>query len=328
MAAPRTTPLPEDLPASLARVRAKFLTYLRVECGLSEATLEAYGRDLTVCLASIAEAGAAEPASITPQHLARHIASLAGRGLSGSTAARHLATLRVFGRWLAARGFTDANPAELLERPMRWRRLPGVLSPGQMRRLIEAPAAAETAASTGGQAALRLWVRDRAMLEIMYACGLRASEVGAIGETDYTSELGVLRVFGKGRKMRLVPMGEPAQAWLERYLAECRPKLVQVGLAVGERRDDGRLFLTRGGRPIERVRVWQVVKKWAAAAGLSDVHPHTLRHSFATHLLHGGADLRTVQELLGHADISTTQIYTHVDKRHARDTLERCHPRA
>ncbi|MEM7622641.1 MAG: tyrosine-type recombinase/integrase, partial [Planctomycetota bacterium] len=172
-----------------------------------------------------------------------------------------------------------------------------------------------------------LWIRDRAVLEIMYASGLRASEVGAIGTSEYTSSIGVLRVLGKGDKQRLVPMGEPAQVWLERYLAEVRPKLVAAGLASGDRRDKGRIFLTRSGRPIERVRVWQIVKKWSAVAGLAGVHPHMLRHSFATHLLHGGADLRVVQELLGHADIGTTQVYTHVDKRHIRATLDTCHPR-
>ncbi len=304
-----------------------FLGYLRVECGMAPATIEAYGRDLRRLLIDLTESGADTPDGVTPQHLAGHIARLGRDGLSGATVARHLATIRVFFRWLLARREIKDNPTELLLTPTRWKRVPGVLSPGQMRRLVEAPAPSDKPA-----AGAPLWVRDRAILELMYSSGLRASEVGAIGLTDVLDTLGALRVLGKGSKQRLVPMGEPAQDWLGRYLDECRPALAARGRDPakhgGKLLDQGRVFLTKSGRPIERVRVWQIVKKYAARSGLADVHPHTLRHSFATHLLAGGADLRVVQELLGHADITTTQIYTHVDQSQLKTMHARCHPRA
>lgn len=325
MAAPRTTPDLDSLPESYRRLHRAFSTYLRVECGLLPASVEAYGRDLRVFFGDLAAQPNApgSPEAASPRDLADHLARLSReQGLSGGTVTRHLATLRVFGKWLAGTGRAEDNPAQLLERPTRWKKVPGVLSPKQMRQLVEAPQPPEK--ESGGPP---LWLRDRAILELMYASGLRASEVGALELSGYISTAGVLRVLGKGDKQRLVPMGEPAQEALEQYLRDCRPKLVEVGLAAGERRDEGRVFLTRSGRPIERVRVWQVVKKWAAAAGLANVHPHMLRHSFATHLLAGGADLRLVQELLGHADISTTQIYTHVDQSRLKSVHEKFHPR-
>jgi len=168
----------------------------------------------------------------------------------------------------------------------------------------------------------RLYLRDRALLELLYSCGLRASEVADLQVNDYKRALGVVLVTGKGDKQRLVPIGVPAQRAVETYLDECRPRVARdPGLA------QDRLLLSRTGRPLERVAVWQLVKKAARAAGLQKVHPHVLRHSFATHLLAGGADLRVVQELLGHADIATTQIYTHVDRTHLKDVHRQYHPR-
>lgn len=343
VAAPKTIPEPTSLPEGLRRSHAAFLGFIRIECGLSVGTAEAYGRDLAGALAFAALEGAKTAGEITPRMVAGHVAALGRRGLSAATVTRHLATLRVYGRWLVARGEAEENPAAALARPARWKLLPGVLTPEQMRRLVESPCAGagaglkagavgeegEEAAGGGGAGGVgeRLWIRDRAMLELMYASGLRASEVGAIGVGDYSATLGTVRVLGKGGKQRLVPMGEPAQAWLERYLAEVRPGLAMVGLGAGERRDRGRVFLTLRGSPMGRVRLWQIVKRWAGACGLGHVHPHMLRHSFATHLLHGGADLRVVQELLGHADIGTTQIYTHVDRRELKRVVRQHHPR-
>jgi integrase/recombinase XerD len=307
-----------------AKLAQAFLGYIRVEVGMRPLSVEAYARDIRDLLDDLAGRGVGSPEAITPSHLAEHAARLsADRGLAGSSVARHLATIRVFGRWLAATGRTDADITSLLETPSRWKKVPGVLSPGQMKRLLAAPEPPERADAS----ALPLWQRDRAILELMYSSGLRASEVGQLEVSGVVQELGVLRVLGKGDKQRLVPMGEPAQQTLNEYLEHCRPRLVEIGLAKGDRRDDGRVFLTRSGRPIERVRVWQLVKKWAGIAGLGHVHPHTLRHSFATHLLAGGADLRLVQELLGHADIATTQIYTHVDRSALKATHARFHPR-
>jgi len=182
-----------------------------------------------------------------------------------------------------------------------------------MRRLLRAPE------EQGGP----LWRRDRAMLELMYASGLRASEVALVREVDLNERTRTILVHGKGSKQRLVPVGRPALGAIEAYRVETRPELVRRGGG----RDEGRLLLSRTGRPLERVAVWQIVRRCAAAAGLGPVHPHVLRHSFATHLLGGGADLRVVQELLGHADIATTQVYTHVDADRLRDVVRRHHPR-
>jgi len=307
----------EPWSSAMEHARRDFLVYLRIECGLAASTLESYGRDLRELLRDLTSAGVVEPGQITARVFAEHIVSLTrDRELAGTSVARHMATMRVFSRWLMARGLVESDPSELLDRPAVGRKLPGVLSPGQMRRLLEAPGA------DSGDGGRGLCVRDRAMLEVMYACGLRASEVGDLELSGYEPTASVLRVTGKGGKQRLVPMGVPASRRLDEYLGSCRPGLVRP-----DGRDRGRIFLSRTGRALERVAVWQIVKRHAKAAGLGHVHPHVLRHSFATHLLTGGADLRVVQELLGHADLSTTQIYTHVDRTRLREVHGRHHPR-
>jgi integrase/recombinase XerD len=291
-----------------------FLTYLRVEAGLAPATLEAYGRDLNDLTEHLASLHIAEPQAVQPTHLAEHVRYLhRQRELEPTSIARHLATIRVFFRFLHSNRLIDSDPTRLLETPTRWKRLPGVLTPRQMKLLLAAPA------SEFG----RLWLRDKAMLELMYAAGLRASEVGALRVADFKSDLGVLLVTGKGSKQRLVPIGVPAQECLEQYLTELRPKQTPCD----DPRHDNRLLLSNTGRPLERVAVWQIVRKLALRAGLRNVHPHMLRHSFATHLLAGGADLRVVQELLGHCDIATTQIYTHVDRSRLAEVVRKHHPR-
>lgn len=302
----------------------RFLASLRVEAGLAPATIEAYRRDLRDLGAFLAEhESTTDPAGVAPAMLIRHVRSMtADRGYAPATVARRIATMKVFFRWLAGNAVLESSPADHLDQPARWRKLPGVLSPREMRQLLDAPQ--PPAKSRAGAAPL--WLRDRAILELMYASGLRASEVGAVGVHDVLEHLRAVRVIGKGDKERLVPMGEPAASAVELYVKDCRSVIVTAERAA-ERRDKGRLFLTRTGRPIERVRVWQIVKRCAHEAGLRDVHPHTLRHSFATHLLAGGADLRVVQSLLGHADISTTQIYTHVDKTALRNVIKTRHPR-
>lgn len=299
----------------------QFLLFIRVECGLSANTLAAYSRDLTDLLTDLQSRGATTPGGISPRELSDHLARLkTDRSLAATSIIRHLATIKVFFRWLQGRGFITENPSDVLDRPTRWRRLPGVLSQRQLKSLLDAPKPVPWDGK--GEPPAPLWLRDRAMLELMYASGLRASEVGAVQRTDFYETLGAVRVTGKGNKQRLVPVGKPALAALQRYMSECRPLLVQP-----DGRDGGRLLLSRSGRPLERVAVWQIVKRNAAAAGLKGVHPHVLRHSFATHLLAGGADLRVVQELLGHADIGTTQIYTHVDRSHLKDVHRKHHPR-
>lgn len=303
-----------DSPSGFDRPVRDFLTWTRIEAGLAPATREAYARDLQELAGFLRARGFQNPGDVGPAELAEHIQHLAReRGLQPSSITRHLATIRVFFRWLCANNRIQLDPARLLERPTKWRRVPGVMSPRDMRRLVEAPQPEHG----------RLWVRDRCMLELMYAAGLRASEVGALRLDEFHETLASVTVTGKGSKQRIVPIGDPAMHWTTRYLQEVRPDLVRFQ----DGRDQQRLLLSFTGRPLERVAVWQIVRKFAAVAGLKDIHPHKLRHSFATHLLIGGADLRVVQEMLGHADIGTTQVYTHVDRSHLREVVQSHHPR-
>lgn len=305
---------PKDSNSPFAPQVREFVTYLRVEAGLSPATLEAYSRDLRDLTDHLVELKIDRLAKIQPAHLAEHVRYLhRRRELEPTSIARHLATIRVFFRFLCANRHIKDDPTRLLETPTRWKRLPGVLSPKQMKALLASPHP-----DLG-----RLWLRDKAMLELMYAAGLRASEVGALRINEYNPTLGVLLVTGKGSKQRLVPIGKPAQEWTQRFVDELRPELARFD----DDRDEKRLLLSNTGRPLERVAVWQIVRRCANHAGLHKVHPHMMRHSFATHLLAGGADLRVVQELLGHSDIATTQIYTHVDRSRLRDVVRNHHPR-
>ncbi|MDX2130471.1 MAG: tyrosine recombinase [Planctomycetota bacterium] len=313
------SPRPEDLPPALRKVRDRFLAYLRVECGLLPNSLAAYGWDVLLLLGDLGAHGGTSLDAATPRAVAQHLAGLKTRRLmGGASVTRHLASIRVFFRWCVATGALDRDPTEPLERPHRWKRLPDVLSPAQVRKLLHACAPGDD-----DDDAPALWQRDRVLLELLYSSGLRASEAAGAMDADVLDTLGVLRVTGKGNKQRLVPFGQPARDAIDAYRRDCRPRLLRP-----DGRDRGRLLLSATGRPLERVAVWQIVRRAAVRAGLRDVHPHTLRHSFATHLLIGGADLRVVQELLGHADIGTTQIYTHVDRSRLKSVHAKHHPRA
>ncbi len=310
----------QPLPDHYARLHAHFLGFIRVECGLSHNTLQAYGRDLHDLLSDLAAKSITSLAGASARDVSTHIAELKSkRQMAGSSVIRHLAAIKVFFRWALSLGHIERDPTEVLDRPTRWKKLPDVLSPRQVAALLAAPQPPDNPDDDGPP----LWLRDRALLELLYASGLRASEVAGLLMSDVHPTLGVVRVTGKGSKQRLVPMGKPAQQALDTYLRDCRPLLHKP-----DGRDKGRVLLSRSGRPLERVAVWQIVKRCAALAGLRNVHPHTLRHSFATHLLIGGADLRVVQELLGHADIATTQIYTHVDRSRLKQVHTKHHPRA
>lgn len=314
------------LPDEFAKASGQFHAFLRIECGLARNSLDAYARDLRDLFTDLAAAGRSRFSEVTARDLVTHLARLKNeRAMESTSVIRHLATIRVFCRWLMSTGLITENPADHLDRPTRWKKLPGVLSPRQMKQLVEAP---DKNPASDDPAVLPLHLRDRAMLELMYACGLRASEVADLKLASFHPTLAVITVTGKGNKQRLVPVGKPAQQAIQRYLADCRPRLVRgSGKSPRADRSEGRLLLSKTGRPLERVAVWQLVKKNAAQAGLRDVHPHMLRHSFATHLLSGGADLRVVQDLLGHADISTTQIYTHVDSSRLKSVHQKFHPR-
>jgi len=312
---PRTSDAIVNDPAARA-----FLDFLRVECGLSANTRLAYARDLRDLADDLEAHKVTPPSRATPRDLADHVARLRrDRNLAAPSVARHLAAIRMFYRWLASERRIDRDPSDLLERPSMWRRLPGVVSPRNIQALLDAPRPPDPPPPPG---AIPYWHRDKALLELMYASGLRASEVSGLLSSDVHFTLGVVRVTGKGNKQRLVPFGAPAAQAIQTYLKECRPRLAEPG------HDAGHLFLSRTGRPIDRASVWNIVKKHAKAVGLGSIYPHLLRHTFATHLLSGGADLRVVQELLGHANVTTTQIYTHVDHDRMRAIHKKHHPRA
>jgi integrase/recombinase XerD len=287
-----------------------FLNYCRIECGFARATLNAYGADLYDLRQWSLDRGLKSWGKIDLQKIADHLKTLEQRGLEISSIARHVATIRVFFRFLESSGHLPTNPAELLTQPAAWQRLPSVLGRRQIESLLQAPDPGDS-----------LYLRDVALLEVLYAAGLRASELADLLVGNLHFDLGIARVMGKGSRERIVPVGVPALTALKEYLATLRPTLL------GAHRESDRVFLSRTGQRITRVVVWQIVKRHSRRAGLTDVHPHTLRHSFATHLLGGGADLRVVQELLGHTSLRTTQVYTHVDRSHLKRVVKRYHPR-
>ncbi len=309
--------MPETLTIPLAIER--FLVYAKVEAGLMPKTIEEYGRDLRDLDVDLRAHGRVTIEELTPRDFAEHLIRLRDeRELDSTTIVRHLASVRVFTKWLFSTGLTPAHHGELLERPRTWRKLPKVLTPGAMRRLLDKGPGRDIPVKRGPA----LWPRDKAILELLYASGLRNSELVGLRHEDVNLTLAVVRVFGKGGKLRLVPFGEPAEDAIDEYVRTCRPALVREGVD-----HSGRLFLSNTGRPLERTGLWHIVKRCAERAGVGDIYPHLIRHSFATHLLGGGADLRVVQEMLGHADIGTTEIYTHVDRTQLRDVIRTKHPR-
>lgn len=289
-----------------------FLHYLMAECGVSPHTLAAYRSDLMRFLGWRREHAPGPIEALDVAILRGYVDHLAGSGLAPSSISRHLASLSTFFRYLVLEGKLTDNIAKLLTAPALWDRLPVVLGPSAVERLLAAPSA-ET----------RLGRRDRAALETLYATGCRASEVVGLRPCDLDLEAGLARCVGKGDKERRVPMGTRAREALAAYLKHDRPYLL------ARHPETEAVFVTRAGKPLSRMGLWRIVKQSAAAAGLSpEVSPHTLRHSFATHLLAGGADLRAVQEMLGHASIATTQVYTRVELSRLRQVHAKFHPRS
>ncbi len=290
---------------------ARFLGYVDSECGLSPRTLEAYRRDLREFGATLTERGVGDPGAVTPTVVQAHLMRLTQRGLSLSSIARHQVSVKVFLRFLHLSGAMREDVSSLIESARTADTLPHTLRSEQIERLI---------VSKPDDEALSL--RDRAIIEFLYASGLRVSELASLDIDSVQLDVGYVRCIGKGRRERIVPIGRAAIESTRRYMSDARPRLLE------HRASEQALFVTRTGRRMDRTAVWRVVSRLARMAGLRGrVSPHTLRHSFATHLLQGGADLRVVQELLGHADVSTTQIYTHVDTRHLQDVHRRFHPR-
>ena len=290
---------------------ARFTDYIALEQGLSPRTIEAYQRDLARFAEYADGKGIAAPADITATVMREYVYHLKDLGLSPASIRRNISALRTYFRFLVGDGLVAKDPSERLETPQRWRNLPEVLTIEEVQRLLASPTLDDT-----------LVFRDRALLELAYGAGLRVSEWITLGVRDLLLDEGLVRVFGKGSKERLVPIGRSAIAAAAVYLRELRPRLEH-----GEGK--GVLFLNARGRPLTRMGAWKILRGHVDRAAITKhVSPHTLRHSFATHLLEGGADLRAVQEMLGHSDIATTQIYTHVDREYLRQVHRSYHPRA
>ena len=286
----------------------QFLYHLRVEKGLAKNSVESYARDLMKFF-SFLGAKALSPLRASRADLMNFISHLAG-GLSIKSIARNISALKVFYRFLVLEGKIETNPARLLSAPKLPRRLPGVLSRSEVERLLTQP----DAATSRGE-------RDTAMLELLYATGLRVSELVHLRIPSVNLEAGFVRTVGKGSKERIVPVGAKAVEAVKNYLAHGRPALMK-------RRSSSYLFITARGKPMTRQGFWKIIKRYGLKAGIrKQLTPHSLRHSFATHLLECGADLRSVQIMLGHSDISTTQIYTHVTRERLKEVHRKYHPR-
>jgi integrase/recombinase XerD len=285
----------------------RYLDHLKVERNVSPHTIAAYAADLGQLFRHLETAGATEPGRVQPQHLAAFFLERARAGIGSRSRARALSAARGFFRFLVAERELAADPTALLDSPRLNRKLPAVLSLAEVDRLLAAP---DRRTPRG--------LRDAAMIETMYATGLRVSELVKLRVDDVDLAVGCLRATGKGRKQRLVPLGAAAVDLVRRYLADGRPHLPSPAL-----------FLSRLGRPMTRQGFWKLLAAHARAAGIpGPIHPHRLRHSFATHLLARGADLRAVQAMLGHADVTTTQIYTHVSRARLVELYRQHHPRA
>jgi integrase/recombinase XerD len=287
-----------------------FADYLALEAGSSPNTVLGYGRDIRRLGEFALAKGVARPAGLTRAHLREFVFLLKDLGLSPATIRRAVSAIRTYFAFLVGEGIVTTDPSDRLESPRRWQTLPETLSVAEVEALLASPPEDHALA----------W-RDRALLELAYGAGLRVSELCGLGLTDLVLRDQLVRVLGKGSKERLVPLGRTVIGVVSVYLHQLRPELDRGHGA-------GRVLLNARGTPLSRVGAWGIVKAAAERAGIRKrVTPHTLRHSFATHLLEGGADLRAVQEMLGHADLSTTQIYTHVDREYLRSVHKQFHPR-
>ena len=294
----------------VGRRREAFLTYIRSECHLAENTVAAYGRDLQRFTRWV---GRRPIRGLTVSELSDYVAWLKTEDLAPASVARHVVALKMFFRYLQLEGELNDNFVELLGSQKLWQRVPDVLSPKMVERFLTAPNRYDT-----------FWRRDLALLELLYATGCRASEISNLCVRDVHLAERFCMCQGKGNKQRLTPLGDAAIAAVESYLEHERPRLASAASS-----PPAWLLLSRSGRRLRREAIWELVKKYAMRAGIpSTVSPHTMRHSFATHLLAGGADLRQVQEMLGHASIATTQIYTHVDQSRLKKVHREFHPRA
>lgn len=289
-----------------------FLEYLTVELGLSANTRQAYERDLRLFCKTLGFKNSDALVNVSREQITGYMTQLKEKGLAAATIARKLAAIKAFYRFMTAEGYMDANPAEVVEAGTKGIKLPRVLSEDEVVRLLNEP---DITTAEG--------FRDRTMLEVLYATGMRVSELINLTLERVDLNMKYIIAFGKGSKERIVPLGSVAAEFLQQYLEKVRPKLTHEG------RNTNIVFLAFGGHELTRQRFWQIIRAYGRKAKINKaLTPHILRHSFATHLLDNGADLRSVQELLGHSDISTTQIYTHLTNKRLRDIYAKAHPRA
>lgn len=289
-----------------------FLEYLTVELGLSANTRQAYERDLRLFCKTLGFKNSDALVNVSREQITGYMTQLKEKGLAAATIARKLAAIKAFYRFMTAEGYMDSNPAEVVEAGTKGIKLPRVLSEDEVVRLLNQP---DITTAEG--------FRDRTMLEVLYATGMRVSELINLTLERVDLNMKYIIAFGKGSKERIVPLGSVAAEFLQHYLEKVRPKLTHAG------RNTNIVFLAFGGHELTRQRFWQIIRAYGRKASINKaLTPHILRHSFATHLLDNGADLRSVQELLGHSDISTTQIYTHLTNKRLRDIYAKAHPRA
>jgi integrase/recombinase XerD len=297
--------------ASIDRQIRAYLNYLRLEKNLSSNTLTSYKFDFAKYRSFLMSAEIQTASVVSEEHISKFLAVLHRGNLSARSAARTLSTIRGFHRYLLGEEEVLDDPTQIIESPKQEKKLPDVLSIFEVDEILKMPDTSN-----------RLGIRDRAMLETLYATGIRVSELVNLKQSNLMIEDGLILVYGKGSKERLVPIGRPARQWIEEYQKQSRVHLVKSGMS------QDALFLNVRGTKLTRDMIRKLVEKYTLAAGIKKkVHPHTFRHSFATHLLEGGADLRVVQEMLGHADISTTQIYTHIDREYLKEVHRTFHPR-
>ncbi|MBP2642148.1 MAG: Tyrosine recombinase xerC [Firmicutes bacterium] len=289
----------------------EFINYLAVERGLAQNTLESYGRDLRQ-FQTFLQSGQLDFIKDSNRNtIINYLSNLQSKGRAVSTISRNLAAIKSFYQYLVRERYLEKDPAAHLESPKLEKKLPKILSITEVEELLKQP-------NTFFPAGLR----DKAMLELLYATGIRVSELIALNISDVNLDMGYIKCFGKGSKERIVPLGSIAAKCVQEYIQRGRQKLVRTY-------EEASLFVNHHGNRLTRQGFWKIIKKYASEASINkDITPHTLRHSFATHLLENGADLRSVQEMLGHADISTTQIYTHVTKNHLKEVYDKSHPRA
>lgn len=288
-----------------------YIHYLELEKDASPNTIVSYKIDIERYLEFLDIQGISVIEKVQEKHVIKYLSMLREFDLSPRTITRNLSSIKMFHKFLVGESIMKHNPAENIEPPKLPRELPDVLNQDEIETILSQPNIIE-----------HLGIRDKAILETLYATGMRVTELITLKQSSVFREEEIVRVFGKGSKERLIPIGRSALDWIEKYLKEVRVKLAVEG------RGQDILFLNARGKPLSRMAIWNIVKTYTQKAGIKkDVHPHTFRHSFATHLLEGGADLRSVQEMLGHVDISTTQIYTHIDREYLKEVHKTFHPR-